>query len=82
MYNYKKLYITSAKVSCSLILQLYQEIIESAGDEEAELAKEVAESFMNEVLPANEFGEPKAGIGQWASSIQVISPSQVWIVIL
>ncbi|EDV29081.1 uncharacterized protein TRIADDRAFT_49802 [Trichoplax adhaerens] len=56
--------------------QMAKEIIESAGDEEAELAKEVAESFMNEVLPATEFGEPKAGNGQWASCIQLLAPDQ------
>ncbi len=47
---------------------------EAAGEDEQELANEMAEGFLNENLPENIFGAPKAGSGMWASCIRVMDP--------
>lgn len=47
---------------------------EAAGEEEMELAKEMAQDFLNEDLPERMFGAPKAGAGMWASLIRIMSP--------
>ena len=49
-------------------------MVEAAGDEEQELAEEMAKAFLNENLPEDVFGAPKAGPGMWASLIRIISP--------
>jgi hypothetical protein len=36
----------------------------------------MAEAFLNENLPENLFGAPKAGPGMWASCIRVLDPSE------
>ena len=36
-------------------------MVEAAGEEEQELAAEMAAAFLNENLPENTFGAPKAG---------------------
>lgn len=49
---------------------------EAAGEEEQELAREMAEAFLNEDLPESLFGAPKAGPGMWASLLRIINPVQ------
>jgi splicing factor 3B subunit 3 len=51
-------------------------MVEAAGEEEQELAAEMAAAFLNENLPEDTFGAPKAGPGMWASQIRIISPIQ------
>ena len=41
-----------------------------------EIANEMADAFLNENLPENMFGAPKAGPGMWASCIRVLDPSE------
>ena len=48
---------------------------EAAGEEEAELAEEMAQAFLSENLPETMFGAPKAGPGMWASVIRVMDPA-------
>ena len=52
-----------------------QEMKEAAGEEEAELAEEMAQAFLSENLPETMFGAPKAGPGMWASVIRVMDPA-------
>jgi len=47
---------------------------EVAGEEEQELAREMAEAFLNEDLPESQFSAPKAGPGMWASLIRILNP--------
>lgn len=47
---------------------------EAAGPDEQELAQEMADAFLNEDLPENTFGAPKAGPGMWASILRVMDP--------
>ena len=56
--------------------QMAEEMKEAAGEDEQELANEMAEVFMNENLPEEVFGAPKAGAGMWASCIRVMDPIQ------
>ena len=49
-------------------------MVEAAGDEERELAAEMAEAFLQEDLPESLFGAPKAGPGMWASLVRVLNP--------
>lgn len=49
-------------------------MVEAAGEEEQELAAEMAAAFLNEKLPENVFGAPKAGPGMWASLVRLINP--------
>ena len=49
-------------------------MVEAAGEEERELAAEMAEAFLNEDLPESVFGAPKAGAGMWASQIRLLNP--------
>ena len=51
-----------------------EEMREAAGEDEQELANEMAEAFLSENLPENVFGAPKAGAGMWASCIRVLDP--------
>lgn len=39
-----------------------------------ELARDMAEDFLNENLPEAVFGAPKAGAGMWASCLRVMDP--------
>ena len=55
-------------------LQMAEEMREAAGEDEQELANEMAEAFLSENLPENVFGAPKAGSGMWASCIRVLDP--------
>jgi splicing factor 3B subunit 3 len=55
-------------------LQMAEEMREAAGEDEQELANEMAEAFLSENLPENVFGAPKAGAGMWASCIRVLDP--------
>ena len=48
--------------------------MEVAGEEEQELAAEMAAAFLNENLPEDTFGAPKAGSGMWASIIRIVNP--------
>jgi splicing factor 3B subunit 3 len=57
-------------------IQMAQEMQEAAGEEEQELAKEMAEAFLNEDLPESTFGAPKAGPGMWASSMRILDAVQ------
>lgn len=57
-------------------LQMAEEMREAAGEEEQELAKEMAEAFLNEDLPENIFSAPKAGHGMWASTMRIMDPVQ------
>ncbi|XP_046397462.1 splicing factor 3B subunit 3 isoform X1 [Ischnura elegans] len=56
-------------------IQMAEEMQEAAGEEEQELAREMAEAFLNEDLPEASFGAPKAGPGQWASALRLLNPS-------
>lgn len=47
---------------------------EAAGEEEQDLAREMAEAFLSEDLPESLFGAPKAGPGMWASLIRILNP--------
>ncbi|XP_050527513.1 splicing factor 3B subunit 3 isoform X1 [Daktulosphaira vitifoliae] len=57
-------------------VQMASEMQEAAGEEEQELAKEMAEAFLNEDLPESIFGAPKAGPGMWASLVRLFNPVQ------
>ena len=54
-----------------------QEMVEAAGEEEKELAAQVAAEFLNEDLPDQQFGAPKAGSGMWASVVRILDPIKV-----
>lgn len=54
--------------------QMAEEMIEAAGEDEQELAAEMAAAFLNENLPESNFGAPKAGPGMWASQIRLLNP--------
>lgn len=54
--------------------QMADEMKEAAGEDEQELANEMADSFLNEVLPEDIFSAPKAGYGMWASQIRIMDP--------
>lgn len=58
-------------------LQMAEEMREAAGEEEQELAKEMAEAFLNEDLPESIFSSPKAGHGMWASVMRIMDPVTV-----
>ncbi|XP_077297281.1 splicing factor 3b subunit 3 isoform X1 [Arctopsyche grandis] len=55
-------------------LQMAQEMREAAGTstEEQQLANEMADAFILDVLPENIFSSPKAGAGMWASQLRVV----------
>ncbi|KAL3284335.1 hypothetical protein HHI36_018499 [Cryptolaemus montrouzieri] len=55
-------------------LQMAEEMREAAGEEEQELAKEMADAFLNEDLPESIFSAPKAGHGMWASTVRIMDP--------
>lgn len=57
-------------------LQMAEEMKEAAGEEDQELAREMSEAFLNEDLPENIFGAPKAGHGMWASTLRIMHPVQ------
>jgi splicing factor 3B subunit 3 len=54
--------------------QMADEMIEVAKDEDQEVAQELADAFINEVLPEDIFSAPKAGYGMWASQIRIMDP--------
>lgn len=54
--------------------QMADEMREAAGEDEQDLANEMADAFINEVLPEDIFSAPKAGAGMWASLIRIIEP--------
>lgn len=54
--------------------QMADEMREAAGDDEQELANEMADAFINEVLPEETFSAPKAGNAMWASLIRIMDP--------
>ena len=54
--------------------QMAEEMREAAGENEQELANELADSFINESLPEDIFSAPKAGYGMWASQIRIMDP--------
>ncbi|XP_031565334.1 splicing factor 3B subunit 3-like [Actinia tenebrosa] len=54
--------------------QLAEERVEMAGDEEKEMAAQMAAEFLNEDLSEQQFGSPKAGNGMWASVMRVLDP--------
>uniref|UniRef100_A0AAY5L0G0 Splicing factor 3B subunit 3 n=1 Tax=Esox lucius TaxID=8010 RepID=A0AAY5L0G0_ESOLU len=56
--------------------QMAEEMVEAAGEDERELAAEMAAAFLNENLPEAIFGAPKAGSGQWASLVRLVNPIQ------
>lgn len=49
-------------------------MVESVDEDQREMAAEMAAAFLNEELPENTFGAPKAGAGMWASLIRIINP--------
>ena len=55
-------------------LQMAEEMREAAGEDEQDLANEMAAVFLDENLPENVFGAPKAGSGNWASCIRIMDP--------
>lgn len=54
--------------------QMAEEMVEAAGEDEQELAAEMAAAFLSENLPEATFGAPKAGPGMWASVIRILDP--------
>eukprot|EP00096_Caligus_rogercresseyi_P001884 TRINITY_DN1328_c0_g1_i3.p1 TRINITY_DN1328_c0_g1~~TRINITY_DN1328_c0_g1_i3.p1 ORF type:complete len:934 (+),score=262.89 TRINITY_DN1328_c0_g1_i3:215-3016(+) len=54
--------------------QMAEEMKDAAGEDEQELANEMASAFLNENLPESTFGAPKAGPGMWASCIRILDP--------
>uniref|UniRef100_A0A1B0CWY9 Splicing factor 3B subunit 3 n=1 Tax=Lutzomyia longipalpis TaxID=7200 RepID=A0A1B0CWY9_LUTLO len=54
--------------------QMADEMREAAGEDEQELANEMADAFINEVLPEDLFSAPKAGQTMWASQIRIMDP--------
>lgn len=54
--------------------QMADEMREAAGEDEQELANEMADAFINEVLPEDTFSAPKAGSGMWASQLRIMNP--------
>ena len=52
-------------------------MVESVGDEDKAAVAQVAAEFLQEDLPEQQFGSPKAGSGMWASMIRVFDPIQV-----
>ncbi|XP_071488898.1 splicing factor 3B subunit 3-like [Diadema antillarum] len=56
--------------------QMAEEMVDAAGEEEKELAAEMAEAFLHEELPESTFSSPKAGAGMWASNVRVLNPVQ------
>lgn len=54
--------------------QMAEEMVEVEGEEEQELAADMALAFLSENLPENIFGSPKGGSGMWASVIRIMDP--------
>lgn len=54
--------------------QIAEEMVEAAGDDEKELAAQMAAEFLNEDLSEQQFGAPKAGPAMWASLLRMIDP--------
>lgn len=52
-------------------------MVEAAGDDEKELAAQLAAEFLNEDLSEQQFGAPKAGPGMWASILRMLDPIKV-----
>ena len=50
-----------------------QEMVAQAPEEDQEVAKELAQEFVDENLPEVTFSSPKAGPGMWASVIRIVS---------
>ncbi|KAK9502509.1 hypothetical protein O3M35_011278 [Rhynocoris fuscipes] len=55
-------------------IQIAKEMEEAAGEDEMELAKEMAADFLSEDLPERTYGSAKAGPAMWASLIRIMSP--------
>ena len=51
--------------------------MEAAGDDEKELAAQMAAEFLNEDLAEQQFGAAKAGPGMWASILRMLDPIKV-----
>ena len=49
-------------------------MVEAAGEEEQELAAQMAAAFLSENLPESVFGAPKAGPGMWSSVVRIVNP--------
>lgn len=60
-----------------LLFSTCQEMVEAAGDDEKELAAQMAAEFLNEDLSEQQFGAPKAGPGMWASIVRMLDPIKV-----
>ena len=52
-------------------------MVEAAGDDEKEIAAQMAAEFLNEDLPEQQFNAPKAGPGLWASIVRMLDPIKV-----
>ena len=52
-------------------------MVESVADEDKAAVAQVAAEFLQEDLPEQQFGAPKAGSGLWASVIRVFDPIKV-----
>lgn len=48
-------------------------MIEVAGEDEKELASEMAAAFMSENLPEATFGSARAGSAMWASVVRLVN---------
>uniref|UniRef100_A0A6B2EBF0 Splicing factor 3B subunit 3 n=1 Tax=Phlebotomus kandelakii TaxID=1109342 RepID=A0A6B2EBF0_9DIPT len=62
------------ETKCLRKKQMADEMREAAGEDEQELANEMADAFINEVLPEDVFSAPKAGQTMWASQIRIMDP--------
>ena len=52
--------------------QMAQQMIQDADSDEKKLAIEMANAFIENKLPENVFGAPKAAVGMWSSAIRVM----------
>lgn len=54
-------------------------MVESVADEDKAAVAQVAAEFLQEDLPEQQFGAPKAGTGMWASAIRILDPIKVCV---
>uniref|UniRef100_A0A914WK62 Splicing factor 3b subunit 3 n=1 Tax=Plectus sambesii TaxID=2011161 RepID=A0A914WK62_9BILA len=54
--------------------QMAEEMVELAGEDEQELAAEMAAQFLQENLSEKEFNAPRAAYGMWASVVRLMNP--------
>ena len=73
-YYSNRFHLTPFSYDTQRKIQMAEEMQEAAGEDEQELANEMAEAFLTENLPESVFGAPKARSGMWASCIRLMNP--------